>query len=304
MEKKPLEIVEEGIKQTIYYQDCREGMRAHLEDNSVDLIVTSPPYWDLKDYGIEEQIGFGQDLEEYRENMRGVFQECFRVLKEAQRMVVNIRDKILPSGKVADPKHRGNFEMVPLHAYIIEDAMAAGFKYIGIIFWEKIGGGRAQHTKAMNYLGSYPFPPNAHITSKMEYILIFRKKEDVKSKPVPREKEIREASRFTEKKWLEYTSQVWSFPGSHVEGHPAAFPIELPRRCITLWSFVGDLILDPFIGSGSTLRASKDLRRNGIGFEINPQYEDLQRKILSNQRLDTFFTKSAESSEEDKADET
>jgi DNA modification methylase len=280
MEENFFEINDGITNQKIYFQDCIEGMKQRIENESIDLIITSPPYWNLKDYGNKNQIGFGQSMEQYREKIREVFRECFRVLKEARRMIVNIRDKTVPSGEIADPKLRGNFEMIPLHAYLIEDAISENFKYLGAILWEKIGGGAAQHTSALNFIGSYPYPPSAHVSSKIEYVLIFRKKTNPESKPISRSQDIREQSKISKKTWEEYTSQIWSFAGDHVDGHPAAYPIEIPKRCITLWSFIGDLILDPFAGTGTTSRAAKDLKRNSIGFEINPEFKTIIKKRI------------------------
>lgn len=271
----------EDSVQLVYIDDCIDGMVANLPDGTIDLIVTSPPYWNIKSYDFDGQIGYGQSLNQYRKSMRKTFVQCFRVLKEARRMSVNIGDVAISSGANGDEKDRGNFEMVPLHAYLIIEAERAGFTYLGTIHWEKTTKCKSQNSAPMNFMGSVYYPPNAHIATRKESILIFRKKESTASKPEWKPPKIRAISKLTKEQWIEYTSDTWRFEGEHVEGHPAAFPVELPYRCIAMWSFVGETVLDPFLGSGTSLLACQKLKRNGIGFEANTEYEDLISERLS-----------------------
>ena len=282
-------IINDGITtQTIYYESAEQGLK-QLSTNSVHLMVTSPPYANLKDYGHPDQIGFGQTLFQYRQSLRNIFHECYRVLQEGRRMIINIGDLVISNKDASDSTHRGNFYREPLHAYVIEDMMACGFKYLGEILWWKTGTHNPQNNGSPNILGSYPYPPNAHISAKFEYILLFRKREEPQKKNPRPHDEILSRSKLTKQQWEKYTNPIWHFQGDHVEGHPAPFPIELPYRCIALWSFWGETICDPFIGTGSTAQASKMLGRNCIGFEINPAYKDLQKhRIQQNRSLLSF----------------
>ena len=256
-------------------------MKNRVNDNSIDLIVTSPPYWNVKDYGIDDQIGFDQSLDDYLDSMNKVLKECYRVLKEGRRMIINIRD-IPVTSSVKGEANRGNFYAIPLGAHIACEVLkSARFFNVGTIYWYKIGTCNAQCTNNAGILGSYPYPPNAHIAFRIEYIFIFRKKDDVSSRPDKKMLVEKEKSRLTKEEWKEYTNQLWNFPGSHVEGHPATFPLELPRRCIKLWSFAGETILEPFLGTGTTLQACQHLNRNGIGFEICTKYEKIINARLS-----------------------
>lgn len=270
-------------KQTVYYEDCIGGMRKWIPDRSIHLVVTSIPYWDLKDYGHPGQIGFGQSLQEFLSKMNEAFVECYRVLSEGRRMVINVSDGLVSNARRAKENDcsdgvRGNFVSIPLHAYIIMEALKAGFHYNSTALWSKYNNctdNSGVKGSGIVVLGSYLYPPNAHVTSKVEYVLIFRKKEDLASKVRPESKLVKERSKLTEKEWKTYTDQIWSFPGSHNKVHPATFPLELPKRCIKMWTFVGETVIDPFLGSGTTLKACQENGRNGIGFEISEKYRDL-----------------------------
>lgn len=241
-----------------------------INDKSIDLIVTSPPYWTVKNYEVEGQIGFGQTLHDYFKDLFLVWEESFRVLKEGARLCINIADVYLSR------KRYGKYKVVPLHAEIINQCERIGFDYMGSIIWKKIvtvSGGR-------HVLGSYPFPPSGILKIKYEFILVF-KKPGVKKAPSP---EIRKASALTKKEWITYFDPIWEIHPVRQTGggkeHIAVFPIEIPMRLIKMFSFVGDVVLDPFLGSGTTSAAAVILNRNSIGYEINPKYkEDIEKSI-------------------------
>ena len=242
----------------IYLGDSRA--MTEVDDASIDLVVTSPPYWQIKDYGVPGQIGYGQSLHEYLKDLYRTWRECFRVLREGARLCINIGDQF------ARASVYGRYKVIPLHAEFINQCESIGFDFMGAIIWQK--------KTTMNpsggavVMGSYPFPPNGIVEIDYEFIQIFKK--PGKSKKVS--KEIKAASRLTKEEWKEYFAGHWYFGGARQVGHEAMFPEELPRRLIKMFTFVGDTVLDPFLGSGTTVKAALDLGRNAVGYEINPDF--------------------------------
>jgi DNA modification methylase len=243
---------------TIYLSDSRA--MTEIRDATIDLVVTSPPYWQIKDYGVSGQIGHGQSLHDYLKDLYHTWRECFRVLREGARLCLNIGDQF------ARASIYGRYKVIPLHAEFINQCEQIGFDFMGAIIWQK--------KTTMNpsggavVMGSYPFPPNGIVELDYEFIHIFKK--PGASKRVSQE--IKAASRLTKAEWKEYFSGHWYFGGTRQKGHEAMFPEELPRRLIRMFTFQGDTVLDPFLGSGTTIKAALDLARNGIGYEINPDY--------------------------------
>jgi len=234
-----------------------------LEDGSIDLVVTSPPYWHIKDYGVLGQIGYGQTLHEYLKDLYRVWRECFRALREGSRLCVNIGDQFARSVVY------GRYKIIPLHAEIISQCEELGLDYLGAIIWQKKT--TMNPTGGAVVMGSYPFPPNGLVEIDYEFILIFKK--PGKGKTVS--KEVKEASRLTKEEWKEYFSGHWRFGGAKQAGHEAMFPEELPRRLIKMFTFVGDTVLDPFLGSGTTVKAALELGRNAMGYEIHEDFRPL-----------------------------
>lgn len=239
-----------------------------IEDSSVDLIITSPPYWHIKDYGVSGQIGYGQSLHEYLKDLYRVWKECFRVLKSGRRLCINIGDQFARSIIY------GRYKVIPLHAEIIAQCESLGFDYMGAIVWQKKT--TMNTTGGANLMGSYPYPPNGMIEIDYEFILIFKKPGNISKIPV----EIKSSSVLTKEEWKEYFQGHWYFGGAKQVEHEAMFPEELPKRLIKMYSFVGDTVLDPFCGSGITLHAALKLRRNAIGYEINEKFLNLMGKKI------------------------
>ena len=245
-----------------------------LKDSSIDLVVTSPPYWHIKNYGVEGQIGYGQSLHEYLKSLYIVWKECFRVLKPGTRLCINIGDQFL-RGIIY-----GKYKVAPLHSELIVQCEKIGFDYMGSIIWHKKT--TMNTTGGANVMGSYPYPPNGLIEIDYEFILIFKKP----GKKTPPSKEIKEKSKLTKEEWKEYFSGHWNFPGERQIEHEAMFPEELPKRLIRMFTFVGDTVLDPFLGSGTTVKAALNLERNAIGYEINEKFLPIiKKKIDINQNL-------------------
>ncbi len=248
-----------------------------VESNSVDLVVTSPPYWHIKDYGVPGQIGYGQSLHEYLKDLYRVWKECYRVLRSRRRLCINIGDQFARSIIY------GRYKIIPLHAEFIAQCEDIGFDYMGSIIWQKKT--TMNTTGGANVMGSYPYPPNGMIEIDYEFILIFKKP----GKSLKVSKDIKEKSKLTKEEWKEYFYGHWHFGGARQIEHEAMFPEELPKRLIKMYTFVGDTVLDPFIGSGTTVKAALDLGRNAIGYEINERFLDvIQDKLGLKQSLLRF----------------
>lgn len=238
-----------------------------VKDDSVDLVVTSPPYWHIKDYGVGGQIGYGQSLHEYLKNLFVVWKECFRVLKPGTRLCINIGDQFLRSIIY------GRYKIAPLHSEFITQCEKIGFDYMGSIIWQKRT--TMNTTGGASVMGSYPYPPNGIIEIDYEFILLFKKQGKK-----PFSKEAKEKSILSKEEWKEYFSGHWNFNGERQAGHEAMFPEELPKRLIKMFTFVGDTVLDPFLGSGTTVKASLNLGRDSIGYEINEKFLPLIKEKI------------------------
>jgi DNA modification methylase len=249
-----------------------------VEDGTIDLVVTSPPYWHIKDYGITGQTGYGQSLHQYLRDLYYVWQECFRVLREGSRLCLNIGDQF------ARAVIYGRYKVIPLHAEFIAQCEKIGFDFLGAIIWQKKT--TMNTTGGANVMGSYPYPPNGLVEIDYEFIQIFKK--PGKGKKVS--KEIKEASKLTKAEWKEYFSGHWHFGGARQLGHEAMFPEELPRRLIKMFTFKEDTVLDPFLGSGTTVKVARELGRNSVGYEINERFLDIiQEKIGIKDKLPIFL---------------
>ena len=239
-----------------------------IKDKSVQLIITSPPYWQLKDYGTENQIGFNDSYEEYINSLNLVWKECNRVLCDGCRLCINIGDQFARS------VYYGRYKVIPIRTEIIRFCESLGMDYMGAIIWQKnttmntSGGGAV--------MGSFPYPRNGILKIDYEFILIFKK---LGNAPKPT-KQQKEQSVMTKEEWREYFSSHWNFNGVKQMGHIAMFPEELPKRLIKMFSFVGETVLDPFAGSGTTSLAAKNLGRNSVGYEINRNFEPIIREKL------------------------
>jgi len=250
-----------------------------IKDNSVHLVVTSPPYWSIKNYGIENQIGYGQTLHEYLKDLYRVWKGCYRVLEPGRRLVVNIGDQFARSIIY------GRYKIIPLHAEIIAQCEDIGFDYMGSIVWQKKT--TMNTTGGANVMGSYPYPPNGMVEIDYEHILIFKK--PGKSRKIS--KEVKEKSKLTKEEWKEYFYGHWYFGGARQIDHQAMFPEELPKRIIKMFTFVGETVLDPFLGSGTTAKVALELGRNAIGYEINEDFLKVIKKKIIRESLEIFNKK-------------
>ena len=243
---------------------------------AVDLVITSPPYWQLKDYGCQNQIGYNQSYEAYINNLNLVWSECYRILNQGSRLCINIGDQF------ARAVYYGRYKVIPIRTEIIKFCEAKGFDYMGAIIWQKRT--TSNTTGGASVMGSYPYPKNGIISIDYEFILIFKKLG--KGKKVS--KQVKEKSKLTNKQWRDYFSGHWSFVGVRQDRHIAMFPDELPKRLIKMFSFVGDTIVDPFVGSGTTMLVANRLNRNSIGYEINEDFLPIIKDKLKIDQLDIF----------------
>jgi len=254
-------------KHKIIIGDARK--MAEIPDESTHLVITSPPYWQLKDYGNDNQIGFDDTYENYINNLNLVWQECFRVLHRGCRLCINIGDQF------ARAIYYGRYKIIPIRTEITKFCEKIGLDYMGAVIWQKVT--TCNTTGGASIMGSYPYPRNGILKLNYEFILIFKK---LGGAPKP-SKEIKEKSRLTVKEWNEYFVGHWNFPGERQDKHLAMFPQELPKRLIKMFSFVGDTVLDPFLGSGTTSLVAGGLDRNSIGYEINKKFLPLIKEKLA-----------------------
>lgn len=255
-------------KHKIVFGDSRK--LNEIADKSVQLIITSPPYWQLKDYGSDDQIGFNDSYEEYINNLNLVWKECNRVLADGCRLCINIGDQFARS------VYYGRYKVIPIRTEIIRFCESLGMDYMGAIIWQK--------TTTMNtsgggaIMGSFPHPRNGILKMDYEFILIFKK---LGNAPKPT-KEQKEKSVITKEEWNQYFSSHWNFNGVKQLQHIAMFPEELPKRLIKMFSFVDETVFDPFAGSGTTSLAAMHLGRNSIGYELNKDFIPVIREKLCN----------------------
>jgi DNA modification methylase len=224
-----------------------------LPDSCTHLMVTSPPYNVGKEYD--------QDLTlaEYTNTLKQVWREIYRVMVPGGRICINIANL-------------GRKPYIPLHAFIIRDMIEVGFSMRGEIIWNK-----ASSAGSSTAWGSWMSPSNPTLRDVHEYILVFSKWSSKRHKPDQRKPTI------NREEFLEYSKSVWTFPAVSARkiGHPAPFPVELPRRLIKFYTFEKEIVLDPFIGSGQVALAAIETNRHYIGYEINPQYVKLANSRIS-----------------------
>lgn len=246
-----------------------------IPDKSVHLIITSPPYWQLKDYGSDKQIGFHDSYEDYINNLNMVWSECNRILHDGCRLCINIGDQFARS------VYYGRYKVIPIRTEIIRFCESLGMDYMGAIIWQKqttmntTGGGAV--------MGSFPYPRNGILKIDYEFILIFKKQGKAPTPTI----DYKKMSEMSKVEWNTYFASHWTFGGAKQDGHIAVFPEELPRRLIKMFSFVGETVFDPFMGSGTTSLAARNLKRNSIGYEINPDFiKYYKQKVESSMLFD------------------
>lgn len=253
----------------IYLNNSNE--MADIKDNSVNLIITSPPYWTLKDYENDEQIGVGSSsYDHYIEELNKVWSECVRVLAPDGKICINIMPFLLTGKAARFDRRETRLVLGEIESFMNKTNEMFQF---GLYIWDK------RKIARFSSFGSYPYPPNMFSTYPYEWITVFSKK-GARSKV---SKDIKELSKLTTKEWQDWAiNSIWEMQPAKAksEGHPAPFPEELPKRLIKLYSFYGDTVLDPFLGTGTTAKVALELGRKAIGFELNKEYLPLILKKL------------------------
>ena len=280
----------------IFYKSAED--MAEVPGGVVQLAVTSPPYFNIKDYsqnGYQDcrhsarevaDIGGINDYEIYLESLLKVWRECERALKPNGKLCVNV--PLMPMLK-SDLRTHYNRHIFDLQSDIQRTILENTSLFLmDIYIWN-----RTNPSKSLMF-GSYPFPGNFYAQNTVEFIAVYvkdgRPRRDVSAK-------LKQASRLSQKEWRDFTQQIWDIP---IPGkndlafgkHPALMPEEIAYRCIRLFSFVGDLVLDPFAGSGTTLKVAKSLQRKYVGYEIYSAYREIiEEKLLSASQGDFFREK-------------
>jgi len=268
----------------VFFKDARK--MSEIPDNSIHLIVTSPPYFNIKDYSKDgyqknqisdkkkEQIGDIQDYKKYIDELLLVWKECERVLKPNGKLVINV--PLMPMLKKDFNTHY-NRHIFDINADIEHSILNNTNLFLyDIYIWN-----RTNPSKSLMF-GSYPYPRNFYAQNTSEFITVYVK-DGKPDNNVP--EEIKEKSKLSEKEWVEYTKQIWNIPIPGKDDiafgkHSAIMPEEIARRCIKLFTFAGDIVLDPFAGSGTTLKVAKELERNYVGYEIMETYKPIIEKKL------------------------
>ncbi len=246
-----------ATRHKIFFGDAGNVLREYVDDASIQLMVTSPPYWNVRDYGHPDQIGCNDTLEEYLARLKDVWQEVVRVLLPDGKLALNIGN-IYYSHPDEKRKTTANLALLLWNQL---DSLSE-LRFMGTIYWQKT----TSRAGAVLF-GSYPYPTNFMISNAVEPIFVFRKRgRRVVSK------EIKEKSRIGLAEFRTFRDALWPINGAAADKHTAAFPLEIPRRLIMMYSFVGDTVLDPFVGSGTTTRAALELKRDSIGIEINRNF--------------------------------
>lgn len=269
---------------TVHYQDARRMDR--VPPNSVHCIVTSPPYFSVKDYALDGyqrrrhsarnkcQLGDIADFDAYIGGLLEVWRECQRVLTPNGKLIINT--PLMPMLK-RDYNTHHNRHIFDLNSEIQHSILRnTDLRLLDVYIWNRINS-----SKRLMF-GSYPYPPNFYAQNTIEFIAVYVKD----GKPVNGlPKVVKERSRLSQQEWVQFTKQVWDIPapnrGDSAFGlHPALMPEEIPYRCIRLFTFEGDVVLDPFAGSGTTLKVAKMLGRNYIGYEVMKSYRPcIERKL-------------------------
>ena len=250
-----------------------------ISDESVHLAVTSPPYWALKRYEDHpSQMGHISDYEIFLKEIEKVWRHIFRVLVPGGRLVCVVGDVCLSRRKNA-----GRHVVVPLHADICVQCRKIGFDNLNPIIWHKIANASYEVSNGSKFLGK-PYEPNAIIKNDIEFILMQRKPGGYR-KPTD---EQRKQSRIGKEDFNKWFQQFWNLSGASTKEHPAPFPLELAHRLVRMFSFVGDTILDPFLGTGTTMVAAMKCGRNSIGIEIEPKYARMAARRLRQESQEFF----------------
>jgi site-specific DNA-methyltransferase (cytosine-N4-specific) len=271
----------------IYFKNSKK--MSDVKNESVDLIITSPPYFNIKDYAkngyqdethSESSTGQIGDITNYKifiKELQKVWKECERVLKPNGKLIINT--PLMPMKKKEFTTHYNR------HIFDLNSDIQTSIIYrknTEMFLFDTYIWNRTNTSKGLMF-GSYPYPRNFYAQNTSEFITVYVK-DGIPKNGLP--SEIKEKSKLSQKEWVEYTKQIWNIPIPNKSDlafgeHSAIMPEEIVKRCVRLFSFVGDTVLDPFTGSGTTLKVAKQLQRNYIGYEIMENYKSIIEKKLN-----------------------
>ncbi len=255
-----------------------------IKNESVHLIVTSPPYWTLKRYNESpNQLGHVADYEQFVSELGTVWKEMHRILVPGGRLVCVVGDVCLSR------RNFGRHVVFPLHSDIAVTCRKAGFDNLNPIIWHKIANANYEVNNGSKFLGK-PYEPNAIIKNDIEFILMQRKPGGYRQ-PTERQRKLSMISKEEYNKWFQ---QFWNITGASTREHPAPFPLELAYRLVRMFSFVGDTVVDPFCGTGTTMVAALKTGRNSVGIEIDPEYCKMAEERLRRENDDMFSSANLE----------
>lgn len=262
----------------LYVGDARKI--SSLKPESVHLVLTSPPYWTLKEYrDTDSQLGHIEDYDSFLHELDKVWKHCFAALVPGGRLVCVVGDVCL-----SRRENGGRHTVVPLHASIQEHCRKIGFDNLAPIIWHKISNAAYEVEGGSGFLGK-PYEPNAVIKNDIEFILMERKPGGYRAPDLPT-KVLSLISAENHKKWFQ---QIWTgVTGASTKHHPAPYPTELAERLVRMFSFVGDTVLDPFLGTGTTTVAAAKWGRNSVGFEVDSHYFKLAQKRINEETSSLF----------------
>jgi modification methylase len=257
---------------TTHQLNLGDARKMDIESESVHLVLTSPPYWTLKEYrDSDAQLGHVEDYDEFLQELDEVWKLCFEALVPGGRLICVVGDVCLSRRENA-----GRHTVVPLHASIQEHCREIGFDNLAPIIWHKISNAAYEVDGGSGFLGK-PYEPNAVIKNDIEFILMERKPGGYRAPDIST-KILSLISAENHKKWFQ---QIWSgVTGASTKEHPAPYPTELAERLIRMFSFVGDTVLDPFLGTGTTTVAAAKWGRNSAGFEVDDHYFKLAERRI------------------------
>lgn len=261
----------------IYFKSSED--MSEIPDDSVNLIITSPPYWTLKDYENENQIGLGSpSFDKYLEDLEKVWFECVRVLAPDGKLCINIMPFLLTGDNAEFGRRETRLMLNEIWNSVSKTKKMFQF---GLYIWDK------RKITRFSSFGSYPYPPNIFSTYPYEWITVFSKA----GKRPKVAKDIKDKSILTTQEWQDWAiNSIWEMQPARAksEEHPAPFPEEMPKRLIKLYSFYGDTVLDPFLGTGTTAKVALELGRKAIGYELNLDYKRLINKKLKSASQTSF----------------
>ena len=291
---RSIQLIERAVHQVptlhrLYRGDARN--MSELKPQSVHLVLTSPPYWTLKEYRDSDgQLGHVEDYDQFLQELDKVWKQCFHALVPGGRLICVVGDVCL-----SRRENGGRHTVVPLHSSIQEHCRKLGFDNLSPIIWHKISNAAYEVEGGSSFLGK-PYEPNSVIKNDIEFILMERKPGGYRAPDIST-KVLSVISVENHKKWFQ---QIWSgVTGASTKHHPAPYPIELAERLVRMFSFVGDTVLDPFMGTGTTTVAAAKWGRNSVGFEIDRHYYKLAQKRISEETSSLFSTATIHSAHAD-----